>query len=307
MTQLKIATRKSALALWQANWVAKQLLSFHPTLDISLVELTTEGDRKLDLTLSQIGGKGLFLKELEEALLRGQADIAVHSLKDVPAQDTPGLQLCAFLPRATPFDAFVSNTWPSLDALPLGAVIGTASLRRQAQILHIRPDLDIQPLRGNVDTRLRKQESGDYDAIILAACGLERLNLSSHIREFLLPDRCLPAVGQGIVVVQARNDDDLTQSFLKPLHDRASYVQALAERSMNALLGGSCQVPIAGYATLAGAQLRLHGLVGTPDGQTLLKAKYAGDVSDAQQIGEKVAQALIEQGAQDIINLAVES
>lgn len=301
MTRLNIATRKSALALWQANWVAEQLLRSHPTLQINLIELTTEGDRRLDLSLSQIGGKGLFLKELEEALLRGQADIAVHSLKDVPAQDTPGLRLIAFLPRATPFDVFVSSTYPSLAALPKKAVVGTASLRRQAQILHLRPDLNIQPLRGNIDTRLRKQQTGDYDAIILAACGLERLNLSSQIRDVLLPDTCLPAVGQGVVVVQARSDDSYTQSLLKPLHDRATYAMALAERSMNALLGGSCQVPIAGYATLEGTELRLHGLVGTPDGQTLLKAKYAGDVDQAQQIGVTVAQDLIAQGACDII------
>jgi len=307
MTQLNIATRKSALALWQANWVAEQLLRAHPTLRINLVELTTEGDRRLDLTLSKIGGKGLFLKELEEALLRGDADIAVHSLKDVPAQDTPGLRLCAFLPRATPFDALVSNTYPSLAALPQDASVGTASLRRQAQILHLRPDLNIQPLRGNIDTRLRKQLTGDFDAIILAACGLERLNLSSHIREVLLPDACLPAVGQGVVVVQARSDDAHTQSLLKPLHDRATYAMALAERSMNAILGGSCQIPIAGYATLAGTELRLHGLVATPDGQTLLKAKYAGDVSEAQQIGEQVAQDLINQGAQDIVQAVLGS
>lgn len=305
MSLLRIATRKSALALWQANWVADQLRFAHPSLTVELVELTTEGDRKLDVTLSKIGGKGLFLKELEEALLRGEADLAVHSLKDVPAQDTPGLQLCAFLPRATPFDALVSNTYPSLASLPQGATVGTASLRRQAQILHLRPDLRILPLRGNVNTRLHKQQIGDFDAIILAACGLERLQLSAHISEILLPDICLPAVGQGIVVAQARADDTRTQHFLKPLHIPASHTMALAERSMNALLGGSCQVPVAGYATLHDTELMLHGLVGSNDGKTILHARFGGDASQAQYIGEQVAQSLIEQGAQAIIKAAL--
>lgn len=301
MTLLRIATRKSALALWQANWVANELRRVHPTLRIELVEITTEGDRKLEVTLSKIGGKGLFLKELEEALLRGEADIAVHSLKDVPAQDTPGLRLTAFLPRATPFDALVS-AYPSLAALPEGAIVGTASLRRQSQILHLRPDLVIRPLRGNVDTRLRRQQTGDFDAILLAACGLERLNLSSHIAEVLMPDVCLPAVGQGIVVIQGRADDAHAQALVKPLHVPASHTMALAERSMNALLGGSCQVPIGGLATIKGNELRLCGLVGSPDGTTLLKAIYAGDPSEAQFIGEQVAAELRAQGAQTIID-----
>jgi hydroxymethylbilane synthase len=305
MISLRIATRKSALALWQANWVAGQLMQTHPSLRIELVEITTEGDRRLDLTLSKIGGKGLFLKELEEALLRGEADIAVHSLKDVPAQDRPGLQLSAFLPRANPLDALVSSTYPSLASLPHGATVGTASLRRQSQILHLRPDLRILPLRGNVDTRLRRQQTGDFDAIILAACGLERLNLSTHLREALSPDLCLPAVGQGIVVVQSRAEDEHTQALIKALHSPASYTLALAERSMNALLGGSCQVPVAGYATLHGTELRLNGLVGRPDGQTLLKATYAGDPSEAQAIGQRVAESLLAQGAQTIINEAL--
>jgi hydroxymethylbilane synthase len=302
MILLRIATRKSPLALWQANWVADQLRRSHHNLHIELVEITTEGDRKLDVTLSKIGGKGLFLKELEEALLRGEADIAVHSLKDVPAQDTPGLRLTAFLPRATPYDAFISSAYPSLAALPQGASVGTASLRRQAQILHLRPDLKILPLRGNVETRLRRQQTGDFDAIILAAAGLERLNLSAHIAETLLPDICLSAVGQGVVVVQTRAEDDLSKALLNPLHSPASYTQALAERSMNALLGGSCQVPVGGLATLKDGELRLQGLVGSPDGKTLLKAHYAGDPSEAQQIGVKVAEQLLEQGAQTIID-----
>jgi hydroxymethylbilane synthase len=306
MTQLNIATRNSALALWQANWVASQLLAIHPDLTINVIELTTEGDRKLDLTLSKIGGKGLFLKELEEALVRGQADIAVHSLKDVPAQDTPGLSLCAFLPRATPFDALVSSQYSSLAALPHQAVVGTASLRRQAQLLHHRPDLLIKPLRGNVGTRLQKLQTGDFDAIILAACGLERLNLSSQVAQLLPPTLCLPAVGQGIVVVQARSQDAQTQQLLKPLHHPDSYAQAVAERSMNALLGGSCQVPIAGYATVEGEQLHLQGLVGSNDGKILIKAEFAGNISEAQQIGETVAKALIEQGAIEIIKSALE-
>lgn len=305
MISLRIATRKSALALWQANWVASQLRKAHPNLHIELVEITTEGDRRLDLTLSKIGGKGLFLKELEEALLRGEADIAVHSLKDVPAQDTPGLRLAAFLPRATAFDALVSSTYPSLAALPHGANVGTASLRRQSQLLHLRPDLNILPLRGNVDTRLRRQQIGDFDAIVLAACGLERLNLSTHIAEVLTPDICLPAVGQGIVVVQARANDDHSQALLKPLHSPASYTQALAERTMNALLGGSCQVPIAGFATLHGNELRLNGLVGTPDGKMLMKASFGGDPSEAQQIGEHVANDLMAQGAEQIIQASL--
>lgn len=305
MILLRIATRKSALALWQANWVADQLRRAHPALKIELVEMTTEGDRKLEVTLSKIGGKGLFLKELEEALLRGDADIAVHSLKDVPAQDTPGLRLSAFMPRATPFDAFISNQYPNFMALPQGATVGTASLRRQAQLLHRRPDLNILPLRGNVNTRLDRQLKGDFDAIILAACGLERLNLGSHIAETLNPELCLPAVGQGIVVVQCRSDDEHSQALLKPLHSPASFTQALAERSMNALLGGSCQVPIAGFATLKGNELQLQGLVGSCDGKTLLKAQYAGDPSEAQQIGIRVGETLLSQGAQTLIDAAL--
>lgn len=301
MKKLRIATRQSALALWQSRWVAEQLEKAHPGLEIELVEMTTEGDRNLSASLSKIGGKGLFLKELEQALLENRADIAVHSLKDVPANDNPGLKLCAFLPRATPWDALLSNAYNNLADLPPRATVGTSSLRRQAQLLAIRPDLNIQPLRGNVDTRINKLQTGQYDAIILAAAGLERLNLQAHIREYLSPDICLPAVGQGIVVVQAREDDADIIKLLEPIHHETSFHAALAERSMNAILGGSCQVPVAGFAKLDGDSLQLHGLVAESDGTLILRATHSGKVNEAEQIGEQVANHLLEQGAGDII------
>jgi hydroxymethylbilane synthase len=301
MKPLRIATRKSALALWQANWAAEMLKAQHPGLQVELVKLSTEGDELLDTSLAKIGGKGLFLKTLEQALLNDEADIAVHSLKDVPVQDTEGLQLACFLPRATPWDALVAGETKSLEDLPQGAIVGSSSLRRQAQLKAARPDLEIKLLRGNVDTRIKKFQSGEYQAILLATCGLERLQLDQHISQILPKQQCLPAIGQGIVVIQCRSRDHYTEKLLKPLHDTQSFAAAAAERSMGNLLGSSCQVPIAGHAYISHDGLHLEGLVGAPDGTTILHSAGHGKVNDAKLIGEQVAQHLIEQGALKII------
>lgn len=299
MKTLRIATRKSALALWQANWVQALLEQQDPELAVELVKMTTPGDELIDKALNKVGGKGLFLKTLEEALLDNKADIAVHSLKDVPVQDTDGLQLACFLPRATPWDAFVGGAHKTIQDLPQHAVVGSSSLRRQSQVKALRPDLEIKLLRGNVDTRIKKFQQGEYDAILLAACGLERLQLEAHISSVLPKQDCLPAIGQGIVVIQCRADDLETQKLLAPLHNAKSFAAAQAERTMGNLLGSSCQVPIAGHATINGDALHLQGLVGTPDGKTILRAQ--AESKDATALGEKVAQDLISQGAMNII------
>lgn len=301
MKTLKIATRESQLALWQANWVATLLQQHHPDLNVELVKMTTEGDRRLDQSLVDIGGKGLFLKELEVALLKGEADIAVHSLKDVPVTLDDAFELCATLPRATPWDAFVSPHVASLHDLPVGATLGTSSLRRQAQAKALRPDLNVKLIRGNVGTRLDKLAQGEYDAILLAACGLERLNLQQHIRSVLTAEESLPAIGQGVVVVQMRKGDDVTRALLAPLHDVETHAAITAERTMGQLLGSSCQVPIAGYAVVKDNQLTLKGLVGEMDGSRLLKASAKGALDNPTALGEQVAHDLIQQGALDIV------
>ncbi len=296
---LRIATRKSALALWQANWVSALLQAQYPDITIELVKMSTEGDELLETSLAKIGGKGLFLKTLEEALLDEKADIAVHSLKDVPVQDADGLQLACFLPRATPWDALVAGDIKTIDDLPKNAIVGSSSLRRQSQLKALRPDLEIKLLRGNVDTRIKKFQQGEYHAIMLAACGLERLKLEQHISSVLAKQQCLPAIGQGIVVIQCRSNDAQTQALLRPLHDENSFAAAFAERSMGNLLGSSCQVPIAGHAEVIADGLHLQGLVGTPDGQTILRSEARG--KDAKALGEQVANDLISQGALDIV------
>ncbi|MFI4955996.1 MAG: hydroxymethylbilane synthase [Gammaproteobacteria bacterium] len=304
MKTIRIATRQSALALWQAHWIGDLLQAKYPDLHITWVLLTTQGDRDLDVSLSKIGGKALFLKELESALLNDQADIAVHSLKDCPVNETPELTLAAFLPRATPWDAFLSTVADSVQELPMGAIVGTSSLRRQTQLKAMRPDLTIRMLRGNVDTRVKKMLSGEYDAIILAACGLERLNLGCHIRGLLPPAEMLPAIGQGVVVVQCAENSPFL-GHVQSLHDPRTHAQAVAERSLGAQLGSSCQVPIGGHARWEGDKLVLTGLVGSLDGSCILRAESTRDMHEAEALGIEVAHMLVENGALEIIQEAL--
>lgn len=299
--EIRIATRKSALALWQAEFVKASLEQAHPGLIVSLVPMVSRGDKLLDSPLSKIGGKGLFVKELETALLENEADIAVHSMKDVPMDFPAGLGLYCICEREDPRDAFVSNTFASLDELPAGSVVGTSSLRRQAQLLALRPDLKIQFLRGNVNTRLAKLDAGDYDAIILAAAGLIRLGFAARIRAAISVEASLPAGGQGAVGIECRSADLAIHALLAPLHHRESALRVTAERALNKHLNGGCQVPIACYALLEGEQLWLRGLVGQPDGGLLLRAEARASVLDAQALGVQVAEALLAQGAADIL------
>ena len=298
---IRIATRQSALALWQAEHVKARLESAHPGIQVSLLPMVSRGDKLLDSPLAKIGGKGLFVKELETALLENQADIAVHSMKDVPMYFPEGLGLYCICEREDPRDAFVSNTFNSLAELPAGSVVGTSSLRRQAQILASRPDLKIQFLRGNVNTRLAKLDAGEYDAIILAAAGLIRLGFEARIRTSISVDDSLPAGGQGAVGIECRSADTELQALLTPLHHRDTALRVTAERALNKHLNGGCQVPIACYAVLEGEQLWLRGLVGEPDGSRLLRAEQRGQASAAEQLGVAVADALLAQGAGQIL------
>lgn len=302
MKPLRIATRESPLALWQAEHVKARLEAAHPGLAVSLVPMTTTGDQLLAGPLSQSGGKGLFVKELEAALLDGRADLAVHSMKDVPAHQPEGLALCAYLEGEDPRDAFVSNHHATLMALPQGARLGTASLRRQVQARRLRPDLQIEVLRGNVGTRLRKLDEGRHDAILLACAGLMRLGLAERIRERLDPETFVPAIGQGIVGIECRAEDRDTQALLAPLHDAASALRLAAERSFNARLGGACQAPVAGHATRRpDGRLRLVGLVGRPDGSALLRDEILGAPADAAALGIALAERLLAAGAAGIL------
>ncbi|MBM7063260.1 hydroxymethylbilane synthase [Pseudomonas sp. UL073] len=299
--EIRIATRKSALALWQAEFVKARLEQAHPGLRVSLVPMVSRGDKLLDAPLAKIGGKGLFVKELETALLDNEADIAVHSMKDVPMDFPAGLGLYCICEREDPRDAFVSNTYASLAALPAGSVVGTSSLRRQAQLLAQRPDLKIQFLRGNVNTRLAKLDAGDYDAIILAAAGLIRLGFEARIRDAISVADSLPAGGQGAVGIECRSADSEIHALLAPLHHRETALRVTAERALNKRLNGGCQVPIACYAELQGEQLWLRGLVGQPDGGQLLRAEASAPASQAEALGVTVAEALLAQGAEAIL------
>lgn len=299
--EIRIATRKSALALWQAEHVKARLEQAHPGLTVSLVPMVSRGDKLLDAPLAKIGGKGLFVKELETALLENEADIAVHSMKDVPMDFPEGLGLYCICEREDPRDAFVSNTYASLDALPPGSVVGTSSLRRQAQLLARRPDLKIQFLRGNVNTRLAKLDAGEYDAIILAAAGLIRLGFEDRIRSSISAEDSLPAGGQGAVGIECRSADSDVHALLAPLHHRETALRVTAERALNKHLNGGCQVPIACYALLEDDQLWLRGLVGQPDGGLLLRAEDRAASSDAEALGVRVAEALLAQGADAIL------
>ncbi|AOV15669.1 hydroxymethylbilane synthase [Acidihalobacter aeolianus] len=302
MTQrLRIATRKSPLAVWQAEEVAGRLKALHPQLEIELVRMSTRGDQILDSPLAKIGGKGLFVKELEQALLSGEADIAVHSMKDVPVEFPPGLGLPVVLERDSPFDAFVSNRYDTPADMPVDAHVGSASLRRQAQIMSRFPRFKVSPLRGNVNTRLAKLDAGEFDAIILAASGLRRLGLSERIRSVLDAGDSLPAIGQGALGIETRLDDSRVMNLVAPLDDADTHCCVRAERALNARLNGGCQVPIAGYATLEGGRLRMRGLVGTPDGTRIHRAEADGPLDMPEALGTAIAENLLAQGAGEIL------
>ncbi|MFT6154413.1 MAG: hydroxymethylbilane synthase [Bermanella sp.] len=299
---LRIATRKSKLALWQAEYVKAELKKYHPEVAVELVTFTTQGDKILDTPLAKIGGKGLFVKELEAAMLDGRADIAVHSMKDVPMEFPEGLDLEVICPRENPTDAFVSNTYKAFKDLPHGAHVGTSSLRRQCQLLAARPDLKITSLRGNVQTRLGKLDSGNYDAIILASAGLIRLELRDRIAEYINDTVSLPAGGQGAVGIECRIDDENTKALLACLHHSETASRVLAERALNRRLEGGCQVPIACYATLDDGQLHLRGLVGSEDGSEIIRAESNGPAESYEQLGIRVAEALLAKGAGRILS-----
>lgn len=303
---LRIATRSSPLAIWQAEYVQRRLEALHEGLRVELVRIKTRGDKILDTPLAKIGGKGLFVKELEEAMLDGRADIAVHSMKDVPMELPEGMALPVIGEREDPRDAFVSNHHDALMGLPEGAHIGTSSLRRQCQVLANRPDLRVSSLRGNVQTRLGKLDAGDFDAIILAAAGLKRLRMHDRIRYAMPPEESLPAVGQGAVGIECRADDTVTHERLAPLNDPLTWDRVGAERAMNRRLEGGCQVPIAGFALERDGGLWLRGLVASEDGATVLRAEARGGRDQAHDLGVAVAESLLEQGADRILKALYE-
>jgi len=298
---IRIATRKSPLAMWQAEHVAEVLGRLHAGLVVEIVGMTTRGDKILDAPLAKVGGKGLFVKELETGMLNGDADIAVHSMKDVPVEFPDGLHLAVIMDREDPRDAFVSNRYDGIDALPDGACVGTSSLRRQCQLANRRPDLRVEPLRGNVNTRLAKLDAGDYDAIILAAAGLLRLGMADRVRSRIGIEDSLPAIGQGAIGIECRSDDPRVNALIAPLHHLPTAQRVLAERAMNERLNGGCQVPIAGHAVHEEGRLRLWGLVGSPDGSELMRAEHSGAPEDAGAIGRAVADDLLAQGADRIL------
>jgi hydroxymethylbilane synthase len=298
---LRIATRKSPLALWQTHHVREALCRAHPNLQIKLVEMSTQGDKILDTPLAKIGGKGLFVKELENGLFEKWADIAVHSMKDVPAELPEGLTLSVIMRREDPYDAFVSNRYANLTALPEGAIVGTSSLRRQSQLLALRPDLQIRSLRGNVGTRLSKLDKGDYDAIVLAAAGLKRLGMAERISEILKPEVILPAIGQGAIGIESRQDDVETFELIAVLNDLVTQQRVTAERAMNARLGGGCQVPIAGFAEIDEKGLELRGLVGDVQGKEVIRHSIRGAVDLAEELGRQLGNELLTRGADRLL------
>lgn len=287
--------------MWQAEFVRDALLALHPDLQVELVKMTTQGDKILDVPLAKIGGKGLFVKELEQGMLAGDADIAVHSMKDVPMTLPEGLHLPVICQREDPRDAFVSNNYATVDDLPQGAKVGTSSLRRECQLRAARPDLQILTLRGNVNTRLAKLDAGEYDAIILAAAGLKRLKLDARIRSALSAEQSLPAVGQGAVGIETRIEDAEINALIAPLLCPETWIVVTAERAMNKRLSGGCQVPIAGYALLDNGNIWLRGLVGRPDGSLTLRAEVRGKAEDAESLGITLAEDLLSQGANEIL------
>ncbi|MCZ6667814.1 MAG: hydroxymethylbilane synthase [Gammaproteobacteria bacterium] len=302
LSELRIATRSSPLALWQAHEVARRLKPLYPELRVSLVQMKTRGDKLLDAPLAKVGGKGLFVKELEIGILEGKADIAVHSMKDVPIDFPEGLELALIMEREDPRDAFVSNQYDTLASMPAGSRVGTSSLRRQMQIRERYPQLVCDWLRGNVNTRLRKLDDGDYDAIILACAGLIRLGFEQRITAAIEPEECLPAIGQGAIGIEVRCDDTAVKELLAPLGHAETGSRIAAERALNETLNGGCQVPIAGYAVLRDDQIYLRGLVGEPDGSLILRAEATGKVEDAVEIGKSVAEDLLARGADQILS-----
>ncbi|MDK1023044.1 MAG: hydroxymethylbilane synthase [Gammaproteobacteria bacterium] len=303
MHKIRIATRESALALWQAEYVKELLRSHFPDLQVEIVGITTRGDKILDKPLSKVGGKGLFVKELETALFEGTADIAVHSMKDVPMQLPDGMSIATICERADPRDAFVSNDYQNLEALPSGAKLGTSSVRRKSQISALRPDLDYVDLRGNVGTRLRKLDEGNYAAILLAVAGLERLELSDRITYKFPVETSIPAAGQGAVGIECRSDDQETLSMLQLLNHEPTFMCVSAERAMSRSLNANCEAPVAAYAQLIGKNLNLVGLVARLDGSQIMIDKMAGDASQAEQLGIQLADKLIAQGALELLGI----
>ena len=300
-TALRIATRRSKLALWQAEHVQSLLRSAHPGLEVELVPMSTQGDRVVDRALAEVGGKGLFVKELEVAMQEGRADIAVHSMKDVPSELPPGFAIVAVLPRANPLDAFISRRYARFADLPQGARVGTSSPRRQSQLRHARPDLRLELLRGNVDTRLRRLDEGELDAILLACAGLERLGIAHHVTEQLGLDLSLPAVGQGVIGIECRSDDSRSREALAALHHAESFTRLLAERAFAATLGGSCHSPIAAHAALEGARLTVHGFIGAPDGSETWRDRLDGPADQAEALGRELARRMQDAGAEDLL------
>jgi hydroxymethylbilane synthase len=304
MKTIRLATRESALALWQTRHVAELLRNAHPHLCVELVPMTTRGDQLLDVSLSKIGGKGLFLKELEVAMQEGRADAAVHSLKDVPMQLEAEFELAAVLKRDNPFDAFISSQYASLDELPMGAIVGTSSQRRQVQLKQLRPDIQIKDLRGNINTRLAKCASGDFDAIILACAGLERLGLHEQIRQELTPDIWWPAVAQGAIAIESLSAHPEISALFAALNHKPTELRVRAERAMNKQLHGSCQVPVAAYAEINGDAMTLTGWVGDAANIRSISACAQGVAIEPETLGQKVADMLFAQGAAELLNIA---
>jgi len=301
LSRLVIASRESALAMWQAEHIRDRLRVLYPQTEVSILGMTTQGDQILDVTLSKIGGKGLFVKELETALEDGRADLAVHSLKDVPMHLPDGFALAAIGEREDPHDAFVSNQHENLAALPAGSVVGTSSLRRESQLRARFPHLKIEPLRGNVQTRLRKLDEGQYAAIILAAAGLKRLGLGQRIRAVITSEDSLPAVGQGALGIECRADRADVIALLQPLHHPDTAACVLAERAMSRALAGSCQVPLGGFAEVKNGKLHMRGFVSSPDGKRMARAELVGDIANPEALGNQVADMLRAQGADEIL------
>ena len=298
---IKLGTRASLLAVTQSTWVKNQIEQNHPGTTVELIKITTKGDKILDVPLAKVGGKGLFVKEIEDALLDKRVDLAVHSMKDVPTELPEELHVAIVPPRENPHDAFISVKYASLEDLPQNSVIGTSSLRRKSQLAHLRPDLEIQDLRGNLDTRLRKLEEGQYDAIILAAAGLNRLDMAGRITSLFSAQQMLPAIGQGALGIELRKDDDELLDGMQFLHDRDTAVAVAAERAFLLRLEGGCQVPIGAFASVSGDRVALTGLIASVDGKTILKESSEGNSADAAILGKKLAEQLLSLGGKEIL------
>ncbi|UDG81239.1 Porphobilinogen deaminase [Candidatus Hartigia pinicola] len=300
---IRIATRKSPLAMWQANFIKKKLEKIHTNLQIELIPMVTKGDTIIDIPLTKVGGKGLFVKELEFALLKNQADIAVHSIKDIPVQFPEGLGLVTICEREDPRDAFISNHFSSVNDLPSGSVIGTSSLRRQCQIRELLPDLIMRDLRGNIGTRLLRLDNGEFDAIILAVAGLKRLGLEQRICTILSPEHSLPSVGQGAIGIECRLNDEYTRNFITQLNDKKTSICVLAERAINTRLESNCQVPVGSYATWHEKQIWLRALLSSPDGSQVIRGERLSDPEKANQAGISLAEELLNKGGREILDI----